>query len=149
MSSSKTFFFNEIRKANTKTEPIPTKVFSRSIVSYSLWHHGPWDFSGKNTGAGCHFLVQGMFPTQGLNQANPHLPCLLISGRFFTCWAIGKSPIPTRTSLNLKRFLKNNYIQRNILWIYSYIYSFLDLFPIKVIAECLVEFLCYTVNSLY
>ena len=27
----------------------------------------PWDFSGKNTGVGCHFLLQGIFPTQGLN----------------------------------------------------------------------------------
>ena len=25
----------------------------------------PWDFSGKNTGVGCHFLLQGSFPTQG------------------------------------------------------------------------------------
>ena len=25
----------------------------------------PWDFPGKNTGAGCHFLLQGIFPTQG------------------------------------------------------------------------------------
>ena len=24
----------------------------------------PWDFQGKNTGVGCHFLFQGMFPTQ-------------------------------------------------------------------------------------
>ena len=30
----------------------------------------PWDFPGKNTGAGCHFLLQGVFPTQG---SNPHL----------------------------------------------------------------------------
>ena len=27
----------------------------------------PWDFPGKNTGVGCHFLVQGIFSTQGLN----------------------------------------------------------------------------------
>ena len=27
----------------------------------------PWDFPGKNTGVGCHFLLQGIFPTQGLN----------------------------------------------------------------------------------
>ena len=27
----------------------------------------PWDFPGKNTGAGCHFLLQGIFLTQGLN----------------------------------------------------------------------------------
>ena len=26
-----------------------------------------WDFPGKNTGVGCHFLLQGIFPTQGLN----------------------------------------------------------------------------------
>ena len=27
----------------------------------------PWDFSRKNTGVGCLFLLQGIFPTQGLN----------------------------------------------------------------------------------
>ena len=26
---------------------------------------GPWDFPGKNTGVGCHSLLQGIFPTQG------------------------------------------------------------------------------------
>ena len=25
----------------------------------------PWDFAGKKTGVGCHFLLQGIFPTQG------------------------------------------------------------------------------------
>ena len=24
----------------------------------------PWDFPGKNNGVGCHFLLQGIFPTQ-------------------------------------------------------------------------------------
>jgi len=41
----------------------------------------PWDFPGKNTGAGFHFLLQEIFPMQGLN------PGLLIAGRFFTDWA--------------------------------------------------------------
>ena len=39
-------------------------------MSNSLWPHGllhPWDFPGKSTGVGCHFLLQGIFPTQGLN----------------------------------------------------------------------------------
>ena len=27
----------------------------------------PWDSSGKNTGVGCHFLLQELFLTQGLN----------------------------------------------------------------------------------
>ena len=26
---------------------------------------GSWDFPGKNTGVGCHFFLQGIFPTQG------------------------------------------------------------------------------------
>ena len=35
-----------------------------------LWSAGllcPWDFLGKNTGLGCHFLLQGIFLTQGSN----------------------------------------------------------------------------------
>ena len=40
-----------------------------------LRHHGlqpawllcPWDFPGMNTSVGCHFLLQGIFPAQGLN----------------------------------------------------------------------------------
>ena len=27
----------------------------------------PWDSSGKNTGVGCHALLQGIFPSQGSN----------------------------------------------------------------------------------
>ena len=27
----------------------------------------PWEFSGKTTGMGCHFLLQWIFLTQGLN----------------------------------------------------------------------------------
>ena len=32
----------------------------------------PWDFSGKNTGVGCHFLLQEIFLTQGLNSGLQH-----------------------------------------------------------------------------
>ena len=55
-------------------------LFSHSVVSDSLPPHGlkstkllcPWDFPGESTGASCHFLLQGIFTTQGLN------PCLLL-----------------------------------------------------------------------
>ena len=48
---------------------------SYSVVSNSLQPHGvlsvrllcPWNSPGKNTGAGCHFLLQGIFPIQGSN----------------------------------------------------------------------------------
>ena len=32
----------------------------------------PWDFLGKNTGVGCRFLLQGIFPTQQLNPGLLH-----------------------------------------------------------------------------
>ena len=33
----------------------------------------PWNSPGKNTGVGCHSLLQGIFPTQGLNPRLLHL----------------------------------------------------------------------------
>ena len=57
-------------------------VVSRQVMSPSLPPHGlqparllcPWDFPGKHTGVACHFLLQGIFLTQG---SNPHLLHLL------------------------------------------------------------------------
>ena len=43
------------------------------------------DFPGKNIGVGCHFLLQGIFPTQG---SNPRISC--IAGGFFTTEPQGK-----------------------------------------------------------
>ena len=42
------------------------------VTSWTIFHQVPlsMDFPGKNTGVGCHFLLQGIFPTQG---SNPHL----------------------------------------------------------------------------
>ena len=34
----------------------------------------PWHFPGKNPGVGCHFLLQGIFLTQGSNPYLLHLP---------------------------------------------------------------------------
>ena len=43
----------------------------------------PWDSPSKNTGVGCHSLLQGISPTQG---SNPHLLCLLH-------WQAGSLPL--------------------------------------------------------
>ena len=33
------------------------------VIYIIFWPGGcPWDFPGKNTGAGCHFLLQGNLP---------------------------------------------------------------------------------------
>ena len=43
----------------------------------------PWDFPGRNTGVGCHFLLQGIFLMQ---QSNLHLLRLLH-------WQVGSFPL--------------------------------------------------------
>ena len=52
----------------------------------SLQRHGlqptrllcPWNFPGKNTEVGCHFLLQGIFPTQGQNPGLLHCRQMLL-----------------------------------------------------------------------
>ena len=48
------------------------QLFSRVQLSVTRWTGPtgllcPWNFPGKNTEVGCHFPLQGIFPTQGLN----------------------------------------------------------------------------------
>ena len=46
----------------------------------------PWNFPGKDIGVGCHFLLQGIFPTQGSN------PGLLHCRWMFNLWATREAP---------------------------------------------------------
>ena len=47
---------------------------ARSFASpWNVAHQAPWDSPGKNTGAGCHFLLQGISLTQGSNLHLWHL----------------------------------------------------------------------------
>ena len=63
------------------------KCVSHSVVPNSSRPHGllparlpcPWDFPGKHTGAGCHFLLRGL---------GTRTPVSCIAGRFFTSWAV-------------------------------------------------------------
>ena len=53
-----------------------------SPMDYSHPGSSPGNFPGENAGVGCHFLRQGVFPTQG---SNPHLLSLLkLAGGLFT-----------------------------------------------------------------
>ena len=64
-----------------------------SVMSDSLWPHGlqptrllcPWNFPGKNTGVGYHFLPQGNLPDPGIEPLSLASPSL--AGGFFICWA--------------------------------------------------------------
>ena len=62
-------------------KPVCTHVCQvTSVVSASMHPNGlqptkllyPWESPGKNTGVGCHALLQGIFPTQGSIPDIPH-----------------------------------------------------------------------------
>ena len=58
----------------------PCDPTDHNLPSSSL---SPWDFPGKNTGVGCHFLLQRTdLPNTGIKPAFPVAPAL--AGAFFT-----------------------------------------------------------------
>ena len=63
-----------------------SRVFSSTIVQKHQLH----EQCEKNTGVGCCFLLQGIFPTQESNLSSPTL-----AGRLFTTEPAGKSTINT------------------------------------------------------
>ena len=52
--------------------PTPVLLPGKSHGRRSLVGYSPWDFPGKNIGVGCHFFLQEIFPTQGLNPGLLH-----------------------------------------------------------------------------
>ena len=61
-------------------DPLEKKSESRSVMSNFLQPHGlysPWNSPGQNTGLSCHFLLQGIFPTQGSHPGLPHCRWIL------------------------------------------------------------------------
>ena len=102
-----------------------------SIMPDSAWPYRlqttrllcPWDSLGKNTGMDCHALLQGIFPTQGLN---PHLLCLLH-------WQVDSLPLShlgsplihiyswmfgdwTRLSLQISQKMALEFLNEKCLW---------------------------------
>ena len=46
-----------------------TQSYLTLVTLWTVAHQAlcPWDFPGRNTRVGCHFLLQGTFLTQGSN----------------------------------------------------------------------------------
>ena len=75
-----------------------------SVVSNSLWPHGlklasflcPWNFPGKNTKVGCHFLLQGFdIQTNVIVMTYWHLTFKLM---ILTCRTVILNPLPLTCS---------------------------------------------------
>ena len=57
-------FFDEKAKSLSHVRLFATPWTARLLC--------PWDSPVKNTGVGCHFLLQQIFPTQGSNSGLPY-----------------------------------------------------------------------------
>ena len=67
-------------KTQCNQKCVHAELLSRVQLFVTLWIVPtrllcPWDSPDKNTGVGCHFLLQGIFLTQ---RSNPRLLCLLL-----------------------------------------------------------------------
>ena len=108
-----------------------TCVFRCSVMSDSLQPHGrpptrllcPWNSPGNNTGVGCHFLLQGIFPTQG---SNPSLLCLLhwqvdslplVSPAQSSPLLHGFHLLPQRNMMLLQDFHSGIHLHQEVLWL--------------------------------
>ena len=87
---------------NLKVPYVCVLSLSRVRLFATPWteiHQAPLSmrFSSKNTGVGCHFLLQGIFPIQGFNRGLFHcrqvLYHLSYQGRLY-CPSITINPIP-------------------------------------------------------
>ena len=62
----------------TKIHTDQASISSPSVIIIHSTHPSPvttlcpWHFPGKNAGVGCHFFLQGIFLTQGLNPGLLH-----------------------------------------------------------------------------
>ena len=68
---------NFVRKAHTQMEDMVCALNKTCLIvsnSATPWTVAlcPWDSLGRNTGVGCHALLQGIFPTQGSNPGLLH-----------------------------------------------------------------------------
>ena len=99
--------------------------WSGPVESDSLWPHGlqparllcPWDFPGKNTGVGCHFLLQCMkVKSKSEVMSESVRPHGKQPTRLLCPWGFpGKS-----TGVGCQRQAKeHNYVTRDSLWKHS------------------------------
>ena len=110
---------------------------SHLVMSSSLWLHGlqpsrllcPWDFPGKNTGVGCHFLLQEIFLTQGSN------PGLLHCKRILFHPSHRGSPI-SQIVLNKLIFNRVNTVKVTVIWLWIYLcYNFFFILKVQSASE--------------
>ena len=90
----------------------------------------PWNFPGKITGMGCHFFLQAIFPTQGLN---PTSSALQVEGWPFPVWNkfVVSCPVLTVASWPAYGFLRRQ-VRCSCIPISSRIFQFVVIHTVKI-----------------
>ena len=109
--------FSRVKKFSGRTSDIEqyVKKWSRSVMSDSLWPHrlqptgllSPWNFPGKSTGVGCHFLLQGS------SQPRDRTRVSRTTGRCFTAWATREAHRAVYTYTIYWHWFKNKTVTNN------------------------------------
>ena len=68
----------------------------------------PWNFPGKNTGVGCHALLQGLFPIQGLNPGLSHCRWIL--------YQLSHEGKPKNTGVGKLSLLQRIFLTQEVNW---------------------------------
>ena len=77
------FVFCEYKIDVFKKFKYKVKLMSKSLQPHGLY--SPWNSPAQNTGLGSLSLLQGIFPTQGLNTGLPHCRQILYQLRYAQC----------------------------------------------------------------
>ena len=91
--------------------------WSRSVTSDSLRPHRPayqappsMGFSSNSTGVDCHFLLQGIVPTQGSNPGLPHCRQTVYRLSHQGSWSRSKIFSPKKKNKNRNKERNGNYV---------------------------------------
>ena len=74
----------------------------------------PWDFPGKNTRVGFHFLLQGIFLIQGLNTGLLHRRWILYSWTTGKAWKIALFSHTSKVMLKIIQARLQQYVNREL-----------------------------------
>ena len=85
----------------TKLKKVKGKVAQFCLFATPWTIYGPWNSPGQNTGVGSLSLLQGIFPTQGLDSGLPHCGQVL--------YQLSHKGSPKRKQPILKGYILYNY----------------------------------------
>ena len=110
------------------------------MIPWAIAHQAPLSvrFSGKNTGVGSHFFLQGIFLTQGLNPGLLHCRQILyhLSHQGSHIFVIDVIERKFKKMISLRKNNGNNTF-------YTVLYSLKGLYIVCLIPQCLVAELFY------